>query len=67
MTDSAREASFVVVGSHAQRLDEELDGFIDAVLVVEAKAAHVQGICVGGVHSQNVTDWKDMKREIWTL
>lgn len=46
-THSARQAGLVVVGGHAQSLDEELDGFVDAVLVIEAEAAHVQriGIC----------------------
>lgn len=48
-----------MIGSHAQGLDEELDGFIDAVLIVQAKAAHIQSVCIRGVHSQNVTDLKE--------
>lgn len=46
-THSARQTGLVVVGGHAQSLDEELHGFVNAVLVIEAEAAHVQriGVC----------------------
>jgi hypothetical protein len=43
-----------VVGGHAQGLDEELHGLVDAVLVVETQAAHVQGVSVGRVYPQDV-------------
>lgn len=45
-THSARQTGLVVVGGHAQSLDEELDGFVNAVLVIEAEATHVQRVCV---------------------
>lgn len=45
-THSACQTGLVVVGGHAQSLDEELDGFVNAVLVIEAEAAHIQRICI---------------------
>ena len=44
-----------MVGGHAQGLDEELHGLVDAVLVVETQAAHVQCVSVGRVHPQDIT------------
>lgn len=44
-----------MVRRHAQSLDEELYSFIDAVLVVKTQASDVEGVCIRGIHSQDVT------------
>jgi len=54
-TYPAGEASLLVVRGHAQGLHEELHGLVDAVLVVETQAAHVQRVRVGRLHPQDVT------------
>lgn len=60
MTHSACKPSLVVVWSHAQGLDKELDSFVDAVLIVQTETTHVQCICISGVHSQNITTWEQI-------
>lgn len=45
-----------MIGSHAQGLHEKLDRLVDAVLVIQADASHVERVCVGGVHPQDVTE-----------
>lgn len=53
-----------MVGGHSQSLDEELDGFVDAVLVIEAEASHIQRIRICRIHSQNITESeKDYKQK----
>ena len=54
-THPACEASLLMVGGHVQRVDEELDCLVDAVLIVKAKAADIQCIPIGGVHSEDIT------------
>lgn len=44
-----------MVRSHTQGLDKELDSLVNAVLIVQTKTTHVQGVCISGVHSQNIT------------
>lgn len=60
MTHSACESSLVVVRSHTQGLDKELDGLVNAVLIVQTKTAHVQSVRISRVHSKNVTEWKQI-------
>lgn len=55
MTHSACEPSLVVVRSHAQGLDKELDGLLDAVLIIQTKTTHVQCVCIGRIYPQNIT------------
>lgn len=43
-----------MVGSHAQGLDKELDGLVNAVLIIQTEAADIQGVRIGRVHSQNI-------------
>jgi len=61
-THSAGEPGLLVVGGHVQRVDEELDRLVDAVLIVEAEAAHVERVPIGGVHAQDVTKVKEDDR-----
>lgn len=58
-THSARQTGLVMVRGHAKSLDEKLDGFVNAVLVIEAEAAHVQRICICRIHPKDVTEWKE--------
>ena len=52
---SAGEASLLVVRGHAQGLDKELDSLVNAVLIVQTEASHVQSIPIGRVHPQDIT------------
>lgn len=54
MAHPAGQPGLLVVGRHAQSLDEELHGLVDAVLVVEAQAPNIQSVSVGGVQAQDV-------------
>ena len=49
-----------MVRSHTQGLDKELDGFVNAVLIVETKTTHIECIRISGVHAQNITERKQM-------
>lgn len=53
-THSACQSSLFVVRSHAQGLDKELDGLLNAVLIIQTETADIQGVCVSRVHSQNI-------------
>lgn len=54
-THSACQPSLFVVRSHAQGLDKELDGFVNAVLIIQTETTNIQGVCISWVHSQNIT------------
>ena len=73
-THPACEASLLVVRGHVQRVDEELDRLVDAVLIVKAKAADIQCVPISGVHSEDITainqeerNYKDYKLDKKTL
>lgn len=51
----ASKPGLCVVRCHAQSLDKELHCLINAVLVVEAQATNVQGVCIRRINSENIT------------
>lgn len=54
-THSACQSSLLVVRSHAQGLDKELDRLVNAVLIIQTETPNIQGVCISWVHSQNIT------------
>lgn len=51
----ASKPGLCMVRCHTQSLDKELHCLINAVLVVEAQATNVQGVCIRRINSENIT------------